>query len=147
MQKQGNNKSSYSKDIIEQLLIKDSQFKIIPVYVATCYLFNPYTILSCAGMATAVLANLFLALTFFGMIYGSRILSCVSLAMASIQSLYPAILLFPIIIYINQKSSSRVKCSALRTLIIYFVCVAALLYISSLIVGSWKFIHATYGFM
>lgn len=96
-------------------------------------------------MATTVLANLFIALTFYGMMSGSRMITCFNLALASVQSLYPVMLLFPVVIYLGQKSSG--KSSMIRTVQVYFLCLVGLLYISSLLGGSWKFIESTYGFM
>lgn len=151
LQKQNSDKSNYAKGT-SQLLLKDNDVKLSPVYVATAYLFNPYIILNCVGQTTTVFTNMCLAATFFMMIKGQQVLCCLALAVATLQALYPAMLIVPASIYIaQQKSSTSSKLSKFdlpqSTILVFVSILILLLYLSSYLSGSWTFLYSTYGFI
>ena len=64
-----NEKDTYDPEASEVFLTKD-EVKLAPLYVSAAYLFSPYTLLSCAGQTTTILANFFTAASLLSMIKG-----------------------------------------------------------------------------
>nr|CAD7571292.1 unnamed protein product [Timema californicum] len=144
-QQQTEQRKNYAKDCAA-LLLKPEDLTLAPIYVASVYLFNPYTIFNCVGQTTTVFANFCLAATFFFMIKGERLLCCLVLAFATLQSLYPILLLVPVCIYIGRQSRSTCRSVFLTTAT--FACsLTTLLFVCRGLAGNWEFLDATYGFI
>lgn len=69
MKRQEHEKCRYA-ECISKLILTKEELRMAPIYVASAYLFNPYTVLSCAAQTTTVFANFFLALYFYSMLNG-----------------------------------------------------------------------------
>nr|CAD7195794.1 unnamed protein product [Timema douglasi]CAD7398817.1 unnamed protein product [Timema poppensis] len=144
-QQQTEQRKNYAKDCAA-LLLKPEDLTLAPIYVASVYLFNPYTIFNCVGQTTTVFANFCLAATFFFMIKGERLLCCLVLAFATLQSLYPILLLVPVCIYIGRQSRSTCRSVFLTTAT--FACLlTTLIFVCRGLAGNWEFLDATYGFI
>lgn len=126
----------------------------VPQLVMAVYLLSPYSILNCTGMATTVFSNLLVAVATVSTVYGWWAVMAAALAMETYKSFYPVMLLVPSLLYITQvdrgkrnilKWHSMAVVSA--TILVFASVLAALLYTSFLLCGSWKFLSSTYGFI
>ncbi|KAF9314574.1 hypothetical protein BG003_004056 [Podila horticola] len=70
--------------------------------VATLYLFNPYTIVSCIGRSTILFSNMAVVAGIWMGMKGDRGLAMFSIAVASYLSLYPAMLAIPVMIMLTD---------------------------------------------
>ncbi|KAI9253586.1 GPI transamidase component [Sporodiniella umbellata] len=115
--------------------LKDETF-ISPHTVAALYLFNPFSILSCASRSTLLFTNLSVILATLSILKDRTRRAMFWSAMAVYLSLYPAMLLPGFLLFTKKKS----LCIGL------FICFLSLLFgFSRLIVGSWDFVESTYG--
>lgn len=117
-------------------------------HVAAVYLLNPFIILNCIGLTTTVFTNFLLSLALFSMIKRSTFFSCLSISLLTIQGLYPMTLIVPATIYILQGKKENERSFAIAKVVFIFCSfLAALLYISYHIVGSFSFLRSTIGFI
>ncbi|KAM3967763.1 phosphatidylinositol glycan anchor biosynthesis class U [Aphomia sociella] len=139
------------EDVAEEsktMLLNDSQLKEASEYVLSVYLFNPYSVLNCAGMTTTVIQNCLVAASLWGASTGRRIPACVFIALATHQALYPVLLIVPIAILLAEVNKGCNKCSYIKTLLVFVLCWGFLIYISAYIMdGSYKYVYDTYGFI
>lgn len=132
----------------KSMLLNDAQLKEASEYVLSVYLFNPYSVLNCAGMTTTVVQNLLVATALWGASNGQRIVACVFIALATHQALYPLLLIVPIAILLADVNKGCIKCSYIKTLLVFVVSWGALIYLSAYIMdGSYNYVYNTYGFM
>lgn len=140
-----------SEEVAEEsktMMLDDYQFRQASEYVSSVYLFNPYSVLNCAGMTTTVVQNFLLAASLCGASNGYRLLACAFIAFATHQALYPVLLIVPIAILIAEVNSGCKKCSYIRTLLVFVLSWGFLIYISAHIMdGSYQYVYNTYGFM
>lgn len=130
------------------MLLSDSQLREASEYVLSVYLFNPYSILNCAGMTTTVIQNLLVAAALWGASSGRREMACVFVALATHQALYPVLLVVPVAILLADVNKGCNKCSYIRTLLVFVIAWGFLIYISAFIMnGSYQYVYNTYGFM
>lgn len=130
------------------MLLNDTQLKEAVEYVLSVYLFNPYSVLNCAGMTTTVIQNLLVAAALWGASNGQRTIACVFIALATHQALYPLLLIVPIAILLADVNQGCMKCSYIRTLLVFVLSWGFLIYLSAYIMdGSYKYVYNTYGFM
>lgn len=135
-------------DESKSMLLDDRQLKDASEYVLSVYLFNPYSVLNCAGMTTTVIQNLLVAASLWGASSGYRVLACLFVALATHQALYPVLLIVPIAILLADVNKGCNKCSYIRTLLVFVLCWGFLIFISAFIMdGSYKYVYNTYGFM
>ncbi|KAJ2947825.1 hypothetical protein O0L34_g9612 [Tuta absoluta] len=132
----------------KKLLLDDTQLKESTEFVLSLYLFNPYSVLNCAGMTTTVLQNFFVAAAMWGASGGHRVLACAFIALATHQALYPVLLIVPISILLAEVNIGCNKCSYIRTLLVFVLCWGFLIFISAHIMdGSYQYVYNTYGFI
>lgn len=132
----------------KKMLLDESQFKLATEYVLSVYLFNPYSVLNCAGMTTTVIQNLLLATALWASSSGYRLPACLFIALATHQALYPVLLIVPVAILLAEVNKGCNKCSYIRTLLVFVLCWGFLIYISAYIMdGSYNYVYNTYGFM
>lgn len=130
------------------LLLSDDQLSEVPEYVLSVYLFNPYSVLNCVGMTTTVVQNVMVAASLWAATGGRRELACICVALATHQALYPVLLIVPVAILLADKNIGCVKCSYIRTLLIFVLCWGFLIYVSAFIMnGSYQYLNNTYGLM
>ncbi|CAG9796657.1 unnamed protein product [Diatraea saccharalis] len=138
-------------DIAEEsktMLLNETQLTEAADYVLSVYLFNPYSVLNCAGMTTTVIQNLLVATSLWSASNGYGILACIFIALATHQALYPVLLIVPIAILLADVNKGCNKCSYIRTLLVFVLCWGFLIYISAYIMdGSYNYLHNTYGFI
>ncbi|KAL0901592.1 hypothetical protein ABMA27_006813 [Loxostege sticticalis] len=139
---------SETADESKSMLLNDTQLDAASEYVLSVYLFNPYSVLNCAGMTTTVVQNLLVATSLWGASNGQRMLACVFVALATHQALYPVLLIVPIAILLADVNKGCNKCSYIRTLLVFVLCWGFLIYISAFIMdGSYQYVYNTYGFI
>lgn len=119
--------------------------------IAAGFLFNPFTIATCIARSTSAITNLFVLTAIAKASQGASITFIFALALASYLSMHPILLFPPLLILCYDARASKAK-SAPNSLTYTLSHVAGLglassglLYISSLLTGSWEFLAATYG--
>ncbi|TVY44188.1 Phosphatidylinositol glycan anchor biosynthesis class U protein [Lachnellula subtilissima] len=118
--------------------------------IAAAFLFNPFTIATCVGRPTSVFTTCAIILAISKAVIGSSYASMFALSIASYLSMYP-ILLFPplaLLCYDRRPKSSQstsIYTSVVQNLLAVGGFIPFLLYMSSLITGSWEFLESTYG--
>ncbi|KAL1925673.1 uncharacterized protein VTP21DRAFT_556 [Calcarisporiella thermophila] len=118
--------------------------EITPFSVAALYLFNPLTIASCVSKSTVIFSN---AAIVGAVVYATKAeisLSMFWLAAASYHSFYPIMLVVPLVMLISSQRSEWRR-TAVESAGFLAIWLSALLGLSYLLVGSWDFIHSTYG--
>ncbi|XP_022082208.1 phosphatidylinositol glycan anchor biosynthesis class U protein-like [Acanthaster planci] len=145
----------FSKDA-DRLLIKKSDIYNLPRLVASIYLLNPYTVVTCVGQSTLVMTHLAVAAVFLFTTRGYRLAAAFALAAATYQSLYPAMMVVPCAMHlVNLKAQARsstvsylsppsVK-SYLTTAVMFLFWLGCLHGLSFLMLESWDFLFSTYG--
>ncbi|XP_063395069.1 phosphatidylinositol glycan anchor biosynthesis class U protein [Cydia fagiglandana] len=132
----------------KSMLLSNSQLEEASEYVLSVYLFNPYSILNCAGMTTTVIQNLLVAAALWSASGGRRVPACAFVALATHQALYPVLLIVPVAILLADVNKGCNKCSYIRTLLVFVLCWGFLIYISAFIMnGSYQYVYNTYGFI
>lgn len=130
------------------MLLSKSQLIEVPDSVLSVYLFNPYSVLNCAGMTSTVIQNLLVSVSLWGAASGQRWLACTFIALATHQALYPILLVVPISILLANINKGCNKCSYIKTLLVFVLCWGFLIYISAYIMnGSYSYVYNTYGFI
>ncbi|RUS14551.1 GPI transamidase-like protein component PIG-U [Endogone sp. FLAS-F59071] len=132
-----------------KLAVENGQKGIAPWTVGALYLFNPLSILSCVSKSTIIFTNASVVFAVYYALKGDKSLGMFWVAMASYLSFYPAMLIIPVTLIIanwsaNEKATSK-KVIVLSCVLLYTTWLAALLYLSYMLVGSWNFLPATYG--
>lgn len=118
------------------------------MYVSAGYLFNPYIILNCVGHTTTVFTNLLYSIALISMTKSSIFWSCLSISLLTLQGLYPVSLMVPAVIYIARSKSTKQKRNVIISVMAVFASIlAALLFVSYYIMGSWSFVWNTIGFI
>ncbi|TVY28739.1 Phosphatidylinositol glycan anchor biosynthesis class U protein [Lachnellula hyalina] len=118
--------------------------------IAAAFLFNPFTIATCVGRPTSVFTTCAIILAISKAVIGSSYASMFALSIASYLSMYP-ILLFPplaLLCYDRRPKSPQptsIYTSVLQNILAVGGFIPFLLYMSSLITGSWEFLESTYG--
>uniref|UniRef100_A0A1B6LCH5 Phosphatidylinositol glycan anchor biosynthesis class U protein n=1 Tax=Graphocephala atropunctata TaxID=36148 RepID=A0A1B6LCH5_9HEMI len=132
---------------VEKLLLVEEELRMAPIYVVSAYLFNPYTILSCAAQTTTVFANLCLAIFYYAMLHGNAVVCGLSLALSTLQSLYPVTLLVPACILTARSHPSHRTRRVVLLVVLFLTPLLGLLYLCHHITDSWAFLYSTYGFI
>lgn len=144
---QEKNKSDVAEES-KSMLLSESQLLEAANYVLSVYLFNIYTILNCVGMTTTVIQNVLVAGALWGATSGHREVACACVALCTHQALYPVLLIVPVTILLADVNKGCVKCSHIKTLLVFVLCWGFLIFISAFIMdGSYQYIYNTYGFM
>lgn len=132
----------------KSMLLSETELKEASEYVLSVYLFNIYSILNCVGMTTTVIQNVLVAGALWGATSGRREIACACVALATHQALYPVLLIVPVAILLADVNKGCMKCSYIRTLLVFVLCWGFLIYISAFIMdGSYQYVYNTYGFM
>ncbi|KAF4522270.1 hypothetical protein B566_EDAN011966 [Ephemera danica] len=148
--KEKQNKHRYAADS-QNVLLTESQVRLVPLYVACAYNCNPYSVLSCVGHTTTVFNNFCLALAFLSMSKGWMIFCCLGLALATYQAFYPVMFIVPACMYLVQVKhpgkSEKHWPTVILTVTMFITMLVYLMFISYQITNNWAFIDATYKFM
>ncbi|EMR08654.1 hypothetical protein PNEG_03128 [Pneumocystis murina B123] len=132
-------------DLSDSMFSKDSSLNHWKKYISvSLFLFNPYSIISCVGMSTAIFTNCFILTSLSYVQRRKSIQSIFFLALATYLSFYP-IVLFPPLILILQKNDIKKKDSISRNIILFLIELLLLLLLSFITTNSWDFLSATYG--
>lgn len=126
--------------------MKESDISEIPFYCALAYLFNPYSILNCVGQTTTIWSNFLLAVMLLALSKQWKMLCLLSLALETQKNFYPVILIVPIALSFSESNKSKIV-SRTVTILIFLAFVVGLQYLSYELMGSWKFLDSTYGFI
>ncbi|KAG0344747.1 hypothetical protein BG004_004199 [Podila humilis] len=115
--------------------------------VATLYLFNPYSIVSCIGKSTILFSNLAVVAGIWMGMKGDRGLAMFSIAVASYLSLYPAMLAIPVLILVTDgiHDLDTKKRIIFRSSVFFMASLCALFLLSFVLTNSWDFFGSVYG--
>jgi GPI-anchor transamidase subunit U len=114
----------------------------IPFYCALAYLFNPYSILNCVGQTTTIWSNFLLSTMVLALAKEQKLICLLALALETQKNFYPMILIVPIALSFSSKAISRAF-----TILSFIAILIGLQYLSFHLMGSWKFLDSTYGFI
>ncbi|XP_053957619.1 phosphatidylinositol glycan anchor biosynthesis class U protein [Anastrepha ludens] len=130
----------------EELQVQESDMEVVPRCVLLSYLFNPLTLVSCAGLTSTVFSNFLLALTLYFLVQ-RYLLPCVfCLALETMRSLYPLVLIAPIVLVFTQHSKITTS-SAIRVVALFVAACAGITLVNYALMQSWNFLDATLGFI
>ncbi|XP_002132259.2 phosphatidylinositol glycan anchor biosynthesis class U protein [Drosophila pseudoobscura] len=142
LQKQCLERKNYAKDT-EQLQYNDDDNYDIPELVLIAYLFNPLTVLSCIGLTSTVLSNLFLALFLYFLTKGLLLPCIFLLAFETVRSFYPIVLMAPLLLVFARRSFAGGVILSVLFAVACLIIAAA----SYLVIESWSFLEGTLGFI
>ncbi|XP_017152144.1 phosphatidylinositol glycan anchor biosynthesis class U protein [Drosophila miranda] len=142
LQKQRLERKNYAKDT-EQLQYNDDDNYDIPELVLIAYLFNPLTVLSCIGLTSTVLSNLFLALFLYFLTKGLLLPCIFLLAFETVRSFYPIVLMAPLLLVFARRSFGGGVILSVLFAVACLIIAAA----SYLVMDSWSFLDGTLGFI
>ncbi|XP_067625482.1 phosphatidylinositol glycan anchor biosynthesis class U protein [Eurosta solidaginis] len=130
----------------DELQLQQADLDIVPRCVFLAYLFNPLSLLSCAGLTSTVFSNFLLALTLYFLLH-KRLLPCVlCLALETMRNLYPVVLIAPIVLVFTERS--KTTASTAIGIVSLFVAVSfAITSVNYYLMQSWSFLDATLGFI
>lgn len=138
--------SEFAKDI-DEIKINEEYIEKIPKFSMVAYLFNPYSILNCVGQTTTVWSNFLLVLFLFGISRRLKFLSCLTLALETQKNFYPFVLMAVAIVSFKSNNKRRFLIDAATLIVLFASCLFVIYYLSFSIVGLWKFVDSTLGFM
>ncbi|XP_039495617.1 phosphatidylinositol glycan anchor biosynthesis class U protein [Drosophila santomea] len=135
-------RKEYAKDTEELQFTPLDKFDI-PELVIVAYLFNPLTVMSCIGMTSTVISNLFLAFFFYCLVKGLLLPCLLVLAFETVRSFYPIVLIAPLLLVFSRNSIRRgVAISVLFIVSCLLVAIA-----NYFVLNSWNFLDGTLGFI
>lgn len=126
--------------------MQKSDLEEIPFCCMLAYLFNPYSILNCVALTTTVWSNFLLALMVFALSKNMKILCLLTLALETQRNFYPFILVVPISLAFSEYSRKKLVVR-ISTIVAFAGILVGLQYCSYILMGSWKFLDSTYGFI
>ncbi|KAK2142172.1 hypothetical protein LSH36_988g00068 [Paralvinella palmiformis] len=149
--KQNREVRDYSPDA-SKLILRTNQLGLSKLYVVAVYMLNPYVVAACVGKSTAVFTNLAIVLAILYTLKGRQLASAMFIACATYMSLYSCMLIIPGAFFFAQKDRKvlthiQLIQSVIHHLLVVLVCLVALLYLSFMVEGSWKFLNSTYMFV
>ncbi|XP_069963132.1 phosphatidylinositol glycan anchor biosynthesis class U protein [Bactrocera oleae] len=130
----------------EELQVQASDMDVIPRCVLLAYLFNPLSLLSCAGLTSTVFSNFLLALVLYFLVQRHLIPCVICLALETMRNLYPLVLIAPVVLVFTQRSKSTTA-GAIGVLALFAAACLAITGFNYAIIHSWSFIDATLGFI
>lgn len=130
----------------EELQVQTSDMDVIPRCVLLAYLFNPLSLLSCAGLTSTVFSNFLLALVLYFLVQRHLIPCVICLALETMRNLYPLVLIAPVVLVFTQRSKSTTA-GAIGVLALFAAASLAITGFNYAIIHSWSFIDATLGFI
>ncbi|KAF9329154.1 hypothetical protein BG006_007777 [Podila minutissima] len=115
--------------------------------VATLYLFNPYTIVSCIGRSTILFSNMAVVAGIWMGMKGDRGLAMFSIAVAGYLSLYPVMLAIPVMIMLTDsiQDAEAKKRTILRCSAFFLASLSSIFLLSFVLTNSWDFVRSVYG--
>ncbi|KAH8410557.1 hypothetical protein KR009_001332 [Drosophila setifemur] len=135
-------RKEYAKDTVELQFSAGDKLDI-PELVIMAYLFNPLTVMSCVGMTSTVISNLFLAGFFYCLTKGLLLPCLLILASDTLRSLYPIVLIAPVLLTFSRSSIAK----GLVILLLFAVSCVSIAYANYLVLNSWNFLDGTLGFI
>jgi len=120
-----------------------------PLLVSTIYLINPFTILSCLSKSTTIYNNLAYVLAIHFAIKKNINLSMFFAALASYLSFYSFVIIAPCILFIieNKNDNHQKRKIIIKGVLLFIFYIIALLGVSYLLLGSFRFLKCFYGVM
>ncbi|KAF1934150.1 PIG-U-domain-containing protein [Didymella exigua CBS 183.55] len=119
--------------------------------IATGFLYNPFTVLTCLARSTSALTNLFVLTAMANASQGASSTFILALSFAAYLGMHPILLFPPLLVLLYDARAAKTKTAPnawlfaiTHTLGLTAVC-SALLAASALLTGSWDFLAATYG--
>ncbi|EPQ62783.1 GPI transamidase subunit [Blumeria graminis f. sp. tritici 96224] len=118
--------------------------------ITAAFLFNPFTVATCVGRPSSVFTTCAILIAIAKAVAGASFSSMFAISVAAYLSMYPILLLPPLVILCYDRrpsfklSESFLAFASGNTLAVAGI-LYTLLYMSSIITGSWKFMESTYG--
>ncbi|XP_017467565.1 PREDICTED: phosphatidylinositol glycan anchor biosynthesis class U protein [Rhagoletis zephyria] len=138
-------KFEFARDT-EELQFQKSDMDVVPRCVLLAYLFNPLSLLSCAGLTSTVFSNFLLALTLYFLVH-RYLLPCICcLALETMRNLYPLVLIAPVVLVFTQRSKAPTS-SAIGVVALFGAACFAITGVNYALMQSWNFLDATLGFI
>jgi phosphatidylinositol glycan class U len=114
------------------------------------FLFNPFTIATCIGRPTSVFTTCGILHAIAKAVVGNSFTSMFALSFASYLSMYPILLFPPLVLLCYDRRKPTKKVDSVYSFVIGNAAAIggslySLLYMSSLVTGSWEFLLSTYG--
>ncbi|XP_016979671.1 phosphatidylinositol glycan anchor biosynthesis class U protein [Drosophila rhopaloa] len=135
-------RKEYAKDT-EELQFSCLDKLDIPELVIVAYLFNPLTVMSCIGMTSTVISNLFLAFFLYCLVKGLLLPCLLVLAFETVRSFYPIVLIAPLLLVFSRSSIRRGVVISLLFIVSCLIVAAA----NFFVLNSWNFLDGTLGFI
>ncbi|RDD47105.1 Phosphatidylinositol glycan anchor biosynthesis class U protein [Trichoplax sp. H2] len=149
-------KSKISKSS-NTILVNQSSIMVTPTLVSILYLLHPFSILTCIAKSVIIINNYAVTLAILLTLKRKGVAAMLALAAASYQSLYPFMLVIPLSLHLCSEANIllqdnySMKRSQIIKFINYVICFCLwfviLLGTSYILLGSWDFMRATYGFI
>jgi len=133
------------KDDAKVLLIKDDDASKLPYLVAIVYLYNPFTVATCAALSTSSIVNFLLCTTVYFQIQGYHYAAAILLSLPTCISLYPIMLLVPILLHSVASECRLLK--LLKVAVVFIASLSCLLLLSYKLYETWEFFNAVYIFI
>ncbi|XP_017839677.2 LOW QUALITY PROTEIN: phosphatidylinositol glycan anchor biosynthesis class U protein [Drosophila busckii] len=134
--------SSYANDT-KELQYSNIDRGDISLMVLLAYLFNPLTVMSCIGLTSTVISNLFLAMFLYAMSRRQLLVCLLMLAFESVRSLYPIVLIAPLLLLFARRSISL----GIIIFIIFALACMAVACANFFVMNSWNYLDGTLGFI
>ncbi|KAG4302642.1 hypothetical protein PCANB_001008 [Pneumocystis canis] len=135
-------------DIADSVFSNNQSQNILGKYITvSLFLFNPYSIISCVGMSTAIFTNCSILTSLSYLQREKSMQSIVFLAIATYLSFYPILLLPPSILMLHKNNIKKTETFIAKNIILFFTALLILLFLSFIVINSWDFLSATYGFI
>ncbi len=138
------NKSEESFEMSEQEVksYRALTFTMSPEWIPTCYLMNPYSLLSCTALSLGLLTNASILTSLFFATRQKPLKSCWWLAIATYLGFYPIALLPPCLLLCFRVFEWK---TSLKAITFFIGSLCFLFGLSFLLLGSWDFLASTYG--
>ncbi|CAD7000642.1 unnamed protein product [Ceratitis capitata] len=130
----------------EELQVQATDMNVVPRCVILAYLFNPLSLLSCAGLTSTVFSNFLIALTLYFLVKRHLLPCIVCLALETMRNLYPIVLIAPVILVFTQRSKNTFT-SSISILALFASACFAITGFNYALINSWSFLDATLGFI
>ncbi|CCJ29048.1 unnamed protein product [Pneumocystis jirovecii] len=135
-------------DLTNSTILKDHSINPwMKYFTIFSFLLNPYSIVSCVGMSTAIFTNCSIFASLSYLQCRKSLQSIFFLAIATYLSFYPILLLPPLILILHKNNTRKTDISTTKSIILFFAALLLLLLLSFITTGSWDFLSATYGFI
>uniref|UniRef100_H2ZLS6 GPI transamidase subunit PIG-U n=1 Tax=Ciona savignyi TaxID=51511 RepID=H2ZLS6_CIOSA len=125
---------------VDSILLKNHHVNNVPMLIATVYILNPFTIVTCVSQSSVAFNNLFLALFTSQLVAGNILTTTLFLALATYETFYPIQLITVAVLCMHKyKETSG---ALIKTLVCFTMWMVVLFGVSYLQEGALDSIFA-----